>query len=76
MRSSITPRFSAIAVAITGTRWNGISFFGLTRWRPGSGRSDPVPKSNRKRNPEIHHRWTHRTHSTSRRLAREEIQRN
>ena len=25
------PSLSAIAVAITGTRWNGLAFFGLTR---------------------------------------------
>jgi hypothetical protein len=26
---------SAIAVAITGTRWNGLAFFGLTRSKVG-----------------------------------------
>jgi hypothetical protein len=25
------PSLSAIAVAVTGTRWNGLAFFGLTR---------------------------------------------
>ena len=35
---------SAIAVAITGTRWNGLAFFGLTRPAGGSGRSDPCEK--------------------------------
>jgi hypothetical protein len=25
------PSLSAIATAITGTRWNGLAFFGLTR---------------------------------------------
>jgi hypothetical protein len=29
------PSLSAIAVAVTGTRWNGLAFFGLTR--PVSG---------------------------------------
>jgi len=29
---------SAIAVAVTGTRWNGLAFFGLTRHRVRSGR--------------------------------------
>jgi hypothetical protein len=43
---------SAIAVAITGTRWNGLAFFGLTVRRAGnervrSGRSGPMRKSNR-----------------------------
>ena len=37
---------SAIAVAITGTRWNGLAFFGLTRPAAGSGRSSPVRKNN------------------------------
>ena len=37
---------SAIATAITGTRWNGLAFFGLTRPRAGSARSNPVRKSN------------------------------
>ena len=32
---------SAIAVAITGTRWNGISFFGLTR--PAGGKRKERP---------------------------------
>ena len=30
------PSLSAIAVAVTGTRWNGLAFFGLTR--PAGGR--------------------------------------
>ena len=32
---------SAIAVAITGTRWNGLAFFGLTR-PAGSERKEPT----------------------------------
>ena len=28
------PSLSAIAVAVTGTRWNGLAFFGLTRPMP------------------------------------------
>jgi hypothetical protein len=28
------PSLSAIAVAVTGTRWNGLAFFGLTRKEP------------------------------------------
>jgi hypothetical protein len=31
MRTSIYLSLSAIAVAVTGTRWNGLAFFGLTR---------------------------------------------
>jgi hypothetical protein len=29
------PSLSAVAVAVTGTRWNGLAFFGLTR--PAAG---------------------------------------
>jgi len=32
---------SAIAVAITGTRWNGLAFFGLTRPAGGQGKEQP-----------------------------------
>jgi hypothetical protein len=32
---------SAIAVAITGTRWNGLAFFGLTR-PAGGERKEPT----------------------------------
>jgi hypothetical protein len=32
---------SAIAVAITGTRWNGLAFFGLTG-KPGNRRKEPA----------------------------------
>ena len=32
---------SAIAVAITGTRWNGLAFFGLTRAAPGQRKKQP-----------------------------------
>jgi hypothetical protein len=28
------PSLSAIAVAVTGTRWNGLAFFGLTQKEP------------------------------------------
>ena len=34
---------SAIAVAITGTRWNGLAFFGLTR--PASGERKERPRA-------------------------------
>jgi len=34
---------SAIAVAITGTRWNGLSFFGLTR--PAGGQRKERPRA-------------------------------
>jgi hypothetical protein len=33
---------SAIAVAITGTRWNSLAFFGLTRPSGGGERKDPT----------------------------------
>jgi hypothetical protein len=33
------PSLSAIAVAVTGTRWNGLAFFGLTR-RAGAERKE------------------------------------
>jgi hypothetical protein len=33
--------FSAIAVAITGTRWNGLAFFGLTRPAGGQQKEQP-----------------------------------
>lgn len=36
---------SAVAVAITGTRWNGLAFFGLTRLTPAAG----VERKERKR---------------------------
>ena len=36
---------SAIAVAITGTRWNGIAFFGLTR-PAGAGRKEATRAEN------------------------------
>jgi hypothetical protein len=32
---------SAIAVAVTGTRWNGLAFFGLTRAAGVEGREQP-----------------------------------
>jgi hypothetical protein len=32
---------SAIAVAITGTRWNGLAFFGLTRTGDGERKERP-----------------------------------
>jgi hypothetical protein len=31
MRTKAYSSLSAIAVAVTGTRWNGLAFFGLTR---------------------------------------------
>jgi len=34
---------SAIAVAVTGTRWNGLAFFGLTR--PASGKRKEQPRA-------------------------------
>jgi hypothetical protein len=43
------PSLSAIAVEITGTRWNGIAFFGLTRLTPPVKRSlrmSPRPRRN------------------------------
>jgi hypothetical protein len=33
---------SAIAVAITGTRWNGLAFFGLTRPASGAEKKEPT----------------------------------
>jgi hypothetical protein len=35
------PSLSAIAVAITGTRWNGLAFFGLTRAASGQRKERP-----------------------------------
>ena len=39
---------SAIAVAVTGTRWNGLAFFGLTRLTPpASGERKERPRAQR-----------------------------
>ena len=35
------PSLSAIAVAVTGTRWNGLAFFGLTRAAGGIRKEQP-----------------------------------
>jgi Protein of unknown function (DUF2924) len=35
------PSISAVAVAVTGTRWNGLAFFGLTRSAKPSGKERP-----------------------------------
>jgi hypothetical protein len=35
---------SAIAVAVTGTRWNGLTFFGLTRAAGGERKEPPCAK--------------------------------
>jgi len=35
---------SAIAVAVTGTRWNGLAFFGLTRAAGGERKEPPCAK--------------------------------
>jgi Protein of unknown function (DUF2924) len=35
---------SAIAVAVTGTRWNGLAFFGLTRPSGGERKERPGAK--------------------------------
>jgi hypothetical protein len=35
------PSLSAVAVAITGTRWNGLAFFGLTRPAGGEKKERP-----------------------------------
>jgi hypothetical protein len=37
------PSLSAIAVAVTGTRWNGLAFFGLTR--PAGGEQKERPRA-------------------------------
>jgi len=38
------PSLSAIAVAVTGTRWNGLAFFGLTRPAGGTRKERPHAK--------------------------------
>ncbi len=38
------PSLSAIAVAVTGTRWNGLAFFGLTRPTGGERKERPHAK--------------------------------
>jgi Protein of unknown function (DUF2924) len=38
------PSLSAIATAITGTRWNGLAFFGLTRPARREGKEQPRAK--------------------------------
>ncbi len=38
------PSLSAIAVAVTGTRWNGLAFFGLTRPAGGERKERPHAK--------------------------------
>ena len=40
----IGPSLSAIAGTITGTRWNGLAFFGLTRPSGGERKEPPCAK--------------------------------
>jgi hypothetical protein len=47
MKTGTMHRSVRIAVAVTGTRWNGLAFFGLRAPRPWSGgKSRPMQKTN------------------------------